>query len=331
MLISTGCPRQWRPDPSEHSLRINPPTYAIVDFLTPTIFHEPWWLDIATEGRYSVVEVIESGQVVARLPFFLRKKMGIATASLPPLTHFFGPAVKPIAAPLRRIDITKELLGKLPSASSLYFKCHREIQDTIAFQCTGFRTFVQFTHEIHPQAADVLWNNVHVKARRIIRRASECHSISIGEDPGAFTQFYHQCIEKRGETNYINAAICQRLVQACLERDRGRIYEAKDRSGTLMAAIFCIWDNSSCYYLMTSRDPVAHLGAISLLVWEAITDTAKRGLIFDFDGVSTEGGARFAYNFTSNVVPRYIALRESIPMHLYRSARYMFERPVPFL
>ena len=31
------------------------------DLLTPTIFHEDWWLNIATEGRYRVVEVAESG------------------------------------------------------------------------------------------------------------------------------------------------------------------------------------------------------------------------------------------------------------------------------
>lgn len=231
-------------------MQILSPADFRADFLTPTIFHESWWLDIVTDGRHSMVEVTENGQVVARLPYVLRKKMGLSIVDLPPLTHFFGPALKPNLKPLRRIDITKELIGKLPSASGFYFKCHRDVQDLIAFQIEGFRCVVQFTHEIHPQPTDVLWKNVHVKARRIIRRASECHSISIGKDPGAFTQFYRQCIEKRGETNAFDADIIQRLVQACLKRDRGRIYEARDESGTLMAAIFCVWDNSSSYYLM---------------------------------------------------------------------------------
>ena len=78
---------------------------------------------------------------------------------------------------------------------------------------------------------------------------------------------------------------------------------------------------------MTARNPTAHLGVTSLLVWEAITHAAMRGLIFDFDGISNYGGARFAYNFTSNVVPRYIAVRESIAIHLYRSVRYLFKKP----
>jgi hypothetical protein len=39
--------------------RINP--------LVPTIFHEDWWLEAATGGRFEVAEVAAGGRVVGRL------------------------------------------------------------------------------------------------------------------------------------------------------------------------------------------------------------------------------------------------------------------------
>ena len=176
-----------------------------------------------------MAEVSENGNVVGRLPYFLFKKMGVAIVDLPTITHFLGPAVIS-AKPLRRLEITKELIDKLPPVSALYIKCHRDVQDVIAFQSAGYSTSVQFTHEIHPQPTDVLWKTVQAKTRRVIRRASECHSVSAGNDPLAFMQFYRKNIEDRGKTNSIDINICTRLIQACLEGDRGRIFES-ERSG----------------------------------------------------------------------------------------------------
>jgi hypothetical protein len=102
-------------------------------------------------------------------------------------------------------------------------------------------------------------------------------------------------------------------------------YEAKDQAGDRAAAIFCTWDQVASYYLMTTRHPKARWGAAGLLVWQMITDATKRGLIFDFDGFTNEGGARFAYNFTSNLTPRYIATRDSAQVRMVREAKSMFQ------
>jgi hypothetical protein len=307
-------------------LHVKPSFCAGVGTLTPTIFHESWWLDIATEGRCNIVEVRDNGHVAGQLPYLLTKKMGLPVIHLPPQTHFLGPAItRPYMDSLRRIDITKELIAKLPYASALYFKCHRDVQDVIAFQSAGFRASVQFTYEIQPLPTEILWDSLREKTRNLIRRAQRCHSISFGDDPASFMQFYRQSVESRGKSNNLNSEICTKLIQACLERGRGQIYQARGQSGNLAAALFCAWDNSSSYYLMTARDPAAHLGATSLLVWEAVTDAARSGLIFDFDGIINEGGARFAYNFTSNVAPRYIATRASTTVHLLHAVKNMLK------
>lgn len=63
------------------------------DPLTPTIFHEDWWLDAATGGNFDVAEVTVSGRKVGRLPFHVRSRLGLRIMNMPSLTYFLGPAI----------------------------------------------------------------------------------------------------------------------------------------------------------------------------------------------------------------------------------------------
>ena len=294
--------------------------------LAPTIFHEDWWLEIATEGQYNVVEVIDHGQLVARLPYFLTKKLGMSIIDMPPLTHFVGPAViegqgKENTKFLRRLDLTRQLLAQLPETSSCYIKCHRDVKEIIPFQIAGFRSSVQFTYEIYPQSVDDAWVNLRDKARNIIRPARSRYTVTHGTDAAQFMKFYGDNIENRGISNNKDSEICVKLVTAALERGRGRILEARDQTGAIASAIFYVWDATSCYYLMTSRAPNSHAGATSLLVWDAICDAMNRNLVFDFDGITSEGAVRSAVAFTPIIAPRYIATRESYAMRVIRLAK----------
>jgi hypothetical protein len=51
------------------------PLHRSRDPLTPTIFHEPWWLEAASGGQYEEVTVSSGGRTVGRLPFVRRKSL----------------------------------------------------------------------------------------------------------------------------------------------------------------------------------------------------------------------------------------------------------------
>ncbi len=146
--------------------------------LVPTVFHEPWWLTGASQGRYREVEVRSGGGVVGRLPYLATKRFGMTHIAMPMLTHFLGPAIQEstggeTARCLHRLSVTKDLIRQLPKASHVYIKHHRATSDTLAFQALGFHTDVQFTWEIAPAAPDVLWRRMRDKTRNVIRRAEE--------------------------------------------------------------------------------------------------------------------------------------------------------------
>jgi hypothetical protein len=309
---------------------------APIDPFAPTIFHERWWLDVATNGTCRFAEVRHNGLLVGRLPYFTRKRPLQGTAiDQPPLTHFLGPAIlesdgKESSRFLRRLDITRGLIEQLPSVSFTYVKCHRDITDVISFQSCNFRTSVQFTHEIEPQQIDAVWKNMRDKGRNNIRQGQRTVIVDRTLSPRRFSEFYLENIRSRGQSNHMDLDVCGRLIEAAVARERGLIFAARNAAGAIVAAIFCVWDQRSYYYLMSTRMESADRGAISLLLWEAINDSMKRGLVFDFDGVPDEGSARLFANFTPIAKPRYIAIRETKLGRIMTACKAAIRPPSPF-
>lgn len=287
-----------------------------VDPLEPTIFHESWWLELASDNRYSVAEVSTGAGVIGRFPYQINARKGMRFCDMPPMTHFLGPAVdegegSSNTRMLKRMAITRELIEKIPAVSSIYVKCHRGVADTIAFQNRGFHTSVQFTHEILPDSIDKLWKNMRDKTRNVIRRAQEQLDVTTLNDPAEFIRFYISGLNDKRVNSYIDFHICQKLMMASLERGRGKIFAATNARGALVAAIFCVWDGTSYYYLMSTRNRNAGNGAVSLLVWEAMKDAANRGLIFDLDGLANSGSILLYAGFGATIHPRYIVTWKS--------------------
>ncbi len=287
-------------------------TAAPFDPLRPTIFHQSWWLDAATGGDYCEAVVKQSGRAVGRFPY-VRERIfaGQFLCGMPPLTHFLGPALDdgPGAAcnrVLRRAQITRDLLRQVPACSGFWQKLHRGTRDTLAYQEQGYDTSVQFTFEVAPQPAELLWRNMRDKTRNVIRRAGERHRTHELADIEAFAAFYVRNIASAGRRSHYDAPLIVRLCEAAIRRGQGRIIAADSASGEPAAAIFYVWDTQAAYYLLSTRRRDAGNGAVSLLLWDAMRDIAARGLIFDFEGVVSSGGALFFTGFGGEIAPRYV-------------------------
>lgn len=149
------------------------------------------------------------------------------------------------------------------------------------------------------------------KTRNAVRAAAK--HLRLVEDLNAdeFCDFYNDNVTREGLTLSYDRATLLNVCDESVTRRRGRILAARHHDGRLAAAIVYIWDARASYYLLTTRTREAGNGAVSLLIWEAIKDSTKRGLIFDFDGVATFGSRLFFVGFGGAVVPRYIVRRYS--------------------
>lgn len=291
-----------------------------------TIFHERWWLECATGGAFDTVQLTENGQIVASLPYCLGSGFGFKAIVMPKLVHFMGPYISEgegneLTRFRRRLSLTRELIGKLPDVSSCAFKFHSAIVDTVPFQMEGFQTSVQFTHIIEPQPASMVWDRMLSQRRTIIRGAEKSHSIEVWDDADRFMDFYNDNLKKFGVKSYFNDGAARRLVREALKRKRGMIWVAK-AGNQPSAAIFCVWDRTTAYYLMTTRTPESHGGAVSLLIYEAIKAAMASGLVMDMDGLNASSSVRFLAGFGGKLVPRYFVTRRTKLfrfLHLLRS------------
>jgi hypothetical protein len=297
-----------------------------VDPLRPTIFHEDWWLDTATDGRIRFVEVADGNRVVGRLPYLMNSRYGITGSNMPMLTHFLGPGIdegcgSEVNRYVKRQSITRELIRKLPSLSSFRQKMHRGVTDALSFQAEGYEVAVQFTFEIPPSDEQTLWAAMRDKTRNVIRRAAETTLIADSMEADAFFHLLQSNIASRQRETNIDVGICRDIAAKALELGRGRIWSAHDASGAPKAAIFCVWDAHSCYYLMSTRRSDSGNGAIPLLIWHVIKWASARGLLFDFDGVASPGSILLFSGFGGSAAPRYIASKITTTYKLLRKIR----------
>jgi hypothetical protein len=319
-LTSTDALRQTR------ALRLDEYLLRTEPLDAPTIFHEPWWLDMTTQGRLKMVESHENGHVVGRLYYPQHNRCGIISSNMPPFTHFLGPAINPgsgspLTRRLKTLSITADLIAKLPRMSAFRQKMHRGITDAVAFQAAGFDSLVQFTYEIQPDNEQVIWSGMRDKTRNAIRNGMKLHNITGDFDPDRFIDFYRRNVKGLGLRENVDLEIARRLTRRCVEQRCGKFLVAKDERGVDKAAIFIVWDHHSCYYLMSTRAADSSYGAIPSLLWEAIKFAAASGRIFDFDGVINEGSVKLFLGFGSEASPRYIVERSTTAYKLLRVMR----------
>jgi hypothetical protein len=301
-----------------------------------TIFHEPWWLEIACDGHYREAVVTSDGKAIGRLPYACVSKFSRLTLiGMPNLTHVLGPSFAPQYAnpdlrSLKQLAITRQLIAQLPRAIHTSFRLHAGIHDTLAFNEAGFQTSVNFTVVIPPAPADTIWRQMRDKTRNVIRRAQERHTVGELEDPAQFLDLYEGNLKERGIHNNYDARLCLPLIAGAVQRGVGRMTVARDPMGTEQGAVFTIWDEKAAYYLMSTRAKAAMNGVVNLLIWDAIQHAAAKGLSFDMDMLHVKRGSLpnhlLLTGFGGMLAPRFVVSRTSPMVRVAREIRNAFAR-----
>jgi Acetyltransferase (GNAT) domain len=283
------------------------------------LFHEYWWLEAVTAGRFSEVEVTQGDYLAGRLPFVMTRQKGLRMLGMPDFTHLLGPVVnssdgKAQTRVTNRLSTVGCLIEQLPPFD--FFKQVIDptlddgyaVVDGLAFQTCGFQVGHQYTFQIDCRAdLDALLAGMHFKVRQHIRRAEEKRTVETVDDPEKFVSFYMDNLRKTNRSSYIQFDRFPVLFSECRARNCGEILAAVQSDGVPVAMTFLVWDDQKMYYLMSTRDQsVRDNGSANLLVWSAMKRAHERGLSFDLDGVSSEGTARFLSGFGGTVKTRLI-------------------------
>ncbi|MFP3565411.1 GNAT family N-acetyltransferase [Paraburkholderia sp. SIMBA_030] len=275
-----------------------------------SIFHEPWWLDVATGGHWGKASVVHGNQLLGEMPYYVAHKGIWRVSRLPPLTRTLGPVIKPMGLEpahefRHRLHVTSQIIEQLPRVDSFFQVFDYHVQDALAFALHGFTVSARYTFQVSPlcNTAD-LWARMHCKTRNVIRSAAETLKVAPIEAPKQFLNFYEANLASQSRENAYGIAVMEALIRAFVEHRAGCLLGAYDRGGRLAGAIGLVWDRETMYFLLSTRAQGSHNGAISLLLWTAIQDAINRHLTFDFDGFSCVSTFNFLNGFGGSLKQR---------------------------
>ena len=288
-----------------------------------SIFHEPWWLEAATNGAWKVAEVKHGNTVIGEMPYTLSKKALWQISTLPPLTRTLGPVIRPhqsVASERewsQRLGIARDLITQLPRCALFHQLMDPRVSEAeaLAFRLEGFSVTVAFTLIADGWTDEATaFSALKGTTRTAVRRAQECLTVRSIDSAKEFLDFYNANLAARKLENVYGAATMDRLLHEVMKREAGTLIGAFDAKGALVAGSAMLWDTRAAYYFLTARRPDAHSGAVSLMLWSAMRIAGERGLIFDFDGVSTPGILKFLGGFGGRLVRRF-EIERTMPVY----------------
>ncbi len=292
----------------------------------PVIVPKDWrGAVLAASAQYRQATVLEDGEVLASVPYFVRRsRLGFRWGRNPDWSIPTGLHLEPRLTSNRRAQVLEDLVRQLPATISLYLVFSEDAgwsQDVPdAFTRNGFEYSRVPTYQWAPSDGDVL-ALMKSKARSQLKRAQECLEIrEIGADD--FLDYYHTNLVLENARPARSLHLAKELLRTGSTRGVVRIIAASRpaASADYDAAIACTWDSDRYYYWMSSHRPhinecKPHKDAGKVLVLDAMRHARSLGLIFDTDGAGSTG--------SEHLYRDILKLRRA-------DIRHVFQRPTRF-
>jgi hypothetical protein len=273
-----------------------------------SLFCRSWWLKaVAPDAR--VLGYFDHGRLIAGIPLFLRKRLGIKFCTMPNLTHTWGVVIEPIEGkPVHQITRQMEVLTifarRLSGEQVFLQRFHPAVANFLPFQWQGFRQISRVTYVIEYLCdLDRVWAEMRENQRREIRKAEKrgivverCNTEIVAENLAkTYGRQGLQCPAKTQPLRLIH--------QAAQQNDAGECFAARDANGRVHAAAMLVWDRKRAYYLAGGGDPTLRTsGATALLLWKMMQFSSGRTAVFDFEGSQIPAVERFFRAFGASQV-----------------------------
>jgi hypothetical protein len=277
-----------------------------------SIFEQPWWWNAVTNQNWDVIEVKNGNELIARLPYYITKRLGRNIITLPPLTQTTGPWIKPlIGKPVnnlaRRKEILDELIEKIPKKMNIDLYLNSENFYILPFRWHGFKYEPTFSYRIKAlNDVNTIFSCFREAVRRQIRKAEKEIVVRDDSSIDVLLTMQDKTFKRQDRINPYPKDLVSKLDESCCTHNARKFLTAIDAKGVVHAAAYFVYDTNVCYYLMGGADPeFRSSGAQSLLLWEGIKFAATVSKQFDFEGSNVEDIERAFRSFSADFVINY--------------------------
>jgi hypothetical protein len=256
------------------------------------LFLQPWYLDaVCVDGAWDAVLLEKGGDIVAVLPYFLKKKWCWQHIAMPQLCKFLGPYLLPAFRNLNdETRLYEALLEKLPKPLAAFQQdLNYSVTNWLPFYWRGFRQTTRYSYTLSLEPSEALiFSNISKNYRQKIR-AAEANLILRADRPlSELQRLIDLSFARQGLEAPLSAAFFQQFYDTLSAQHCCQLFFAIDpATGATHSAAMLAWDNTAAYYLVSGDDPALRAsGSALLLKWAAIR-FAKNDLkvpVFDFEG-----------------------------------------------
>lgn len=300
------------------------PAYNLLANDFGTIFNSPSWIKLYGNNLEHFGIFDNDQKLVAAFYVYKTKMVGLTYYKNPPYTPHIGWCYKNKASnKANALTFDKNLISELADFISalkggLYtLALPHHLTDTQPFIWKKFKTVPNYTYHLDLRlSTDELLQNMAADKRNSLKKA---------EKDGIQTSF---------TTDY---AEVERLILKTFSRKQKSIDEVfvkkilhdfatpensfafvSSLNGTPISSAFCIFDKTTCYYLLGGYDNEnKHQGAGVSSIWNAILHAKANGLTtFDFEGSMLPEVERFFRGFGGNLVPYYTINKAFLPVEI---------------
>lgn len=276
------------------------------------VFSKDWWLDSVAEDNWDVVLVEKGNEIIASLPFVIKKRFGFRVITMPVLTQNLGPWLRPSTAKYSKKlaeekDLLQELYTQLPSYDHYHQNWHLSRTNWLPLYWLNYNQTVRYTYVI-PDLSNIetVVKEFEHSKRKNIKKSEKIVKVVFDISAYDFYENHKMTLQKQGQKISYSYEVFSSLYINGYAQNSARTIAAYDEDGNLHAALFVVWDNNSAYDLISTIDPdFRTFGAASLLVQEIIRYVSQFVNKFDFEGSMIEPVERSFRQFGAIQTPYF--------------------------
>lgn len=279
-----------------------------------SVFCKDWWLDaVCGKDNWDVVVITKGGNIMATMPYFLKKKYGFWVIGMPMITQTLGPYIKyPNGQKYaKRLSFEKEIYNKIideiPKVSEFLQNFNYRIKNWLPFYWAGYKQTTRYTYLIEDLSnLDNVYNNFSSNIKTDIKKAVNKVNVIDSEDIETFFQVVNKTFVRKKIDIPYSFEFIKNIDTLSKNNKCRKILLAIDNEKNVHSGIYIVWDSNTMYYLLGGGDPkYRNSGATSLLLWEAIKIASHKSLVFDFEGSMLEPVEKFVRAFGATQKPYF--------------------------
>lgn len=289
------------------------------------VFGSLKWLDIYGDSLSYVGIFKDERQMIGGFYLMNTRKYGMGFMKLPPYTPHCGLFYHSESRNRASANsFTKELMTEVcryiseRKAALTVLAFPSQVTDLQPFIWEGYKVVPNYTYRIDLQASmEEIRSHFDPKNRNVISKALK-EDIQLSTNTLAKEELYRFFL---GSLEAAGANVYQEHLKNIFLRfsDTSNSFslEAK-KNQELLGLVFCVYDTSTCYYLLGGVNKQAGVAGVNnLLIQQSIEQAQQLGCrVFDFEGSMLKGVEKFFRSFGPELFPYYTVNKASLPLEM---------------